>query len=51
MHSFDTGQGVYKFSSAKIPKRNIDWKNDLIEKLAIYNNMTVDQVKKYLKNE
>lgn len=50
-HSFDVGQGVYQFAPSQTPKRNIDWKNELLEKAAVYNKMTVDQVKKYLENE
>lgn len=50
-HSFDVGQGVHQFAPAHIPKRNIDWKKELLAKVAIYKKMTVDQVKKYLEDE
>lgn len=50
-HSFDVGQGVYQFAPAQPPKRNINWKSELLEKIAIYNKMTVNQVKKYLEDE
>ncbi|MBO0478743.1 hypothetical protein JZO72_03790 [Vagococcus fluvialis] len=51
MHSFDVGKGVYQFAPSHKPKRNMDWKNELLEKVAMYNKMTVDQVKKYLEDE
>lgn len=50
-HSFDVGQGVYQFAPDQHSNKNINWKNELLEKVAIYNKMTIDQVKKYLEDE